>query len=170
MINVAVVYHSVSGNTRKMAELVCEGCRGIDDVEVRMMPIEDIDDGFLDTAHAVIFGCPTYEGTLSWQMKKFLDEIEVDLAGKLGGVFASQNWPGGGGAELTQLSMIAAMLVRGMLIYSGGIAVGSPYLHFGAVSARAPEDQGLYADRCRKLGENIAGMATDIFGEMMNDE
>jgi len=162
MIKVAVVYHSETGNTRKMAELVCEGCKAIDDVEVRMMPIDSVDEDFLGAAHAVIFGCPTYEGTCSWQMKKFLDEVEVDLAGKLGGVFASQNWPGGGGADLAEITMIAAMLVRGMLIYSGGIAVGSPYLHFGAVSTRAPE--GLYADRCRKLGENIAGMASDIFG------
>ena len=162
MIQVAVVYHSVTGNTRRMAELVAEGCKAIDDVEVQVMSIDEIDEAWLEGAHALILGCPTYEGTLSWQMKKFLDEISVDLAGKLGGVFASQNWPGGGGADLAEINMIAAMLVRGMLIYSGGIAVGSPYLHFGAVSARLPEE-GLYADRCRKLGENIAGMASDIF-------
>ena len=162
MIRIGVVYHSETGNTARMAELICEGCRAIDNVEVRMMSIDDVDEAYLEECHGVIFGCPTYEGTCSWQMKKFLDEVSADLAGKLGGVFASQNWPGGGGADLAEITLIAGMLVRGMLVYSGGITVGTPYLHFGAVSTRSPQD--LYAERCHKLGENIAGMASDIFG------
>ena len=70
-------------------------------------------------------------------MKKLLDTISVELAGKLGGVFASQNWPGGGGADFTELTLIAGMLVRGMMIYSGGITRGHPFLHFGAVSEKS---------------------------------
>ena len=85
------------------------------------------------------------------------------MAGKLGGVFASQNWPGGGGASFAEMTMIAGMLVHGMLIYSGGIREGQPYLHFGAVSCRAP-DEDLYRDRCIKLGENIARKAVELFG------
>ncbi|MCK5733373.1 MAG: flavodoxin, partial [Candidatus Latescibacteria bacterium] len=68
---------------------------------------------------------------------------------------------GGGGADFAELTLIAAMLVRGMLIYSGGITKGAPFLHFGAVSARRPE--GLYAERCVKLGENIAEKAVELF-------
>lgn len=161
MIRVAIIYHSETGNTRKMAELCAEGCRMVKGVEAQMFPVTQVDTDYVDSAHAVLFGCPTYEGTCSWQMKRFLDETDCELAGKLGGVFASQNWPGGGGADLAEITMIASMLVRGMLIYAGGIAVGTPYLHFGAVSARAPE--GLFAERCRKLGENIATKAVDLF-------
>ena len=84
--------------------------------------------------------------------------------GKLCGVFASQNWPGGGGASFTEMTMITGMLVRGMLIYSGGISEGKPYLHFGAVSSRAP-DEDLYRERCLKLGENIARKAVELFGD-----
>lgn len=162
-MRIAIVYHSESGNTHKMAELVAEGCRKVDGVEPALMSVEQLDTDALDGAEAVIFGSPTYEGTCSWQMKQLLDTIPVDLAGKLGGVFASQNWPGGGGADLAEITMIAGMLVRGMLIYSGGIARGTPYLHFGAVSTRAPE--GLYAERCVKLGENIAAKAVELFGQ-----
>ena len=50
-----------------------------------------------------------------------------------------------------------------MLVYSGGITEGAPFLHFGAVSARAPKEE-LYVKRCRKLGENIARKATELFG------
>ena len=162
MIRVAVVYHSETGNTEKMAELVVEGCQRIEGVEARAMGLDDLDKGYLDGAQAVILGSPTYEGTCSWQMKRWLDEGQVTLGGKLGGVFASQNWPGGGGASFAEMTMIAGMLVRGMLIYSGGITEGSPFLHFGAVSARAPEED-LYKKRCLKLGQNIAGKARDLF-------
>ena len=162
MTKVAIIYHSETGNTRQMAELIQQGCEQIEGVQARTMDINALDEAYAGEAQAVLFGCPTYEGTCSWQMKKVLDEIGVDLAGKLGGAFCSQNWPGGGGADLAEITLIAGMLVRGMLIYSGGITRGAPYLHFGAVSARAPE--GLYAERCVKLGQNIASKAKELFG------
>ena len=161
-IRVAVVYHSETGNTEKMAKLVKKGCETVGGVESKAMSIDDIDPEYLSNSEAVIFGCPTYESTASWQMKKFLDTVKVKLDGKLGGVFASQNWPGGGGADLAEVTMIAGMLVRGMLIYSGGITQGHPYLHLGAVSERAPK--GLYEERCIKLGQNIAGKARELWG------
>ena len=71
--------------------------------------------------------------------------------------------PGGGGASFAEMTMISGMLVHGMLIYSGGISQGQPYLHFGAVSHRAP-DEDLYRERCLKLGENIARKAVELFG------
>lgn len=162
MIKIAIVYHSETGNTKRMAELIEEGCGKVSGVEARAMSIADMDDAYIAEAKAVLFGGPTYEGTISWQMKRVLDEISVNLAGKLGGVFVSQNWPGGGGADFAEMTLIAGMLVRGMLIYSGGISSGTPFLHFGAVSARRPE--GLYAERCVKLGQNIASKAVELFG------
>ncbi len=162
-MKISVIYHSETGNTRRMAEIITKAAASVSpDVEARAFSCEEVDEDFLAASGAVILGCPTYEGTLSWQMKRFLDETRVDLAGKLGGCFASQNWPGGGGADLAEITIIAGMLVRGMLVYSGGITVGQPFLHFGAVSTRAPE--GLYVERCVKLGENIANKALELFG------
>ena len=161
-MKIAVIYHSETGNTARMAELIQQGCEQVDGIEARRMSIDGIDNAFVEEAKAVLFGCPTYEGTCSWQMKKLLDTTAVDLAGKLGGAFASQNWPGGGGADFAEMTLIAGMLVRGMLIYSGGITEGMPFLHFGAVSTKRPE--GLYAERCVKLGKNIASKAQELFG------
>ena len=162
-MKLAVIYHSETGNTRRMAELVVEGAEGVEGVEAAMMSVDEVDADFVADAKVVALGSPTYEGTCTWQMKRFLDTVDAPLAGKLGGVFASQNWPGGGGADLTEITIIAGMLVRGMLIYSGGIAEGAPYLHFGAVSARRPE--GLYEERCRKLGDNLARKGLELFGD-----
>jgi NAD(P)H dehydrogenase (quinone) len=162
-MKIAIIYHSETGNTRRMAEIITEGAAAASEqIEARSFDCRDWDADFVAASKAVILGCPTYQGTLSWPLKRWLDEGGVDLAGKLGGCFASQNWPGGGGADLAEITIIAGMLVRGMLVYSGGIKVGQPFLHFGAVSTRAPE--GLYVERCRKLGENIALKALELFG------
>ena len=163
-MQIAIVYHSETGNTRKMADLVRQGCLSVPGVEAKCMSIDEVDDAFVRASRAVIFGCPTYEGSCSWQMKRYLDTGPKGLAGKLGGVFASQNWPGGGGASFSEMTVIAAMLVHGMLIYSGGISEGQPYLHFGAVSSRAPDDD-LYRSRCIKLGRNVASKARELFGD-----
>ena len=164
MIRIAVVYHSVTGNTREMADLVVEGAESVGEVEAKAMSIEDVDMEFAEKCRAVIFGSPTYEGTMSWQMKRFIDESQIPLRGRLGGVFASQNWPGGGGASFAEMSMVAGLLVRGMMIYSGGITEGVPFLHFGAVSTRSPSKDELYVKRCKKLGENIALRAKELYG------
>jgi len=163
-MKIAIIYHSETGNTRKMAELVNQGCRTVVGVEARCMSVDEADEAYLVESKAIIFGSPTYEGSCSWQMKRFLDTGHEGLAGKLAGVFASQNWPGGGGASFAEMTMIAALLVHGMIVYSGGISLGMPYLHFGAVSRKAPEEE-LYRQRCVKLGENIAGKALELFGE-----
>lgn len=148
-----------------MAELVAEGCRSVDDkVEVRLMTIFDPDVTYLREAKAIIFGCPTYEASCSWQMKRYLDTSGSELEGKLAGFFTSQNWPGGGGGSVAELMMIAGALVRGMLVYSGGITQGYPYLHLGAVSTRAPED-ALYRERCLQLGRVIMRKALELFRE-----
>jgi len=161
-VKIAVVYHSVSGNTKKQAELVAEGARSVPGVEVKTMSIENPDNAWIEESAGVIFGSPTYEGSCSWQMKKYLDTPKVDFGGKLAGVFASQNWPGGGGADFAEMTMIAAALVLGMIVYSGGVSRGYPPVHFGAVSQKEPRSD-IDCERARKLGENIATMAKKLF-------
>ena len=162
-MKIAILYHSETGNTKQMADLVREGCTQVPGIEARCIAISDVDEPYVLESAAVILGSPTYEGTCSWQMKKYLDSGAKGLADKLGGVFVSQNWPGGGGASFAEMTIIAGMLVHGMIVYSGGISRGKPYLHFGAVSRRAPDEE-FYRERCLKLGENIARKAVELFG------
>lgn len=153
MHKIAVLYHSESGNTKAMAELIAKGARKTG-CDAKTMEVNDLDLSYIEESMAVLFGSPTYYGTTSWQMKKLMDTISVKLEGKLGAPFSSAAWQGGGGYELTEMALIAGMLIRGMLIYSGGVSTGHPPTHFGAVSAGSPK--GFDAERCIKLGVNIA--------------
>ncbi len=161
-MKISIVYHSESDNTKKVAEIIAEGARIADDIEVKCMPVEDIDHDFLDASKAVFFGCPIYCGSYSWQIKKWLDETKTKLAGKLGAVFATENHLGGG-ADFGEISLIAGLLVRGMLLYSAGASEGNPYTHFGAVCIRDGDEK--QKERAKIFGARIAKKAVELFGD-----
>ena len=159
MDKISILYHSETGNTKKMAELLAVGVKKTG-CEAKIMSIDTLDTGFIEQSKAVLFGSPTYYGTMSWQMKKLVDTLPIDLSGKLGAPFSSANWKGGGGYELTELTLIAGMLIRGMIVYTGGVTAPVP-THFGAVSAKAPE--GFDAERCEQLGVNVAKKVQELW-------
>ena len=84
MVTVSVIVHSGMGHTRKMAEAVAKGAEGVADAQVHLISIEgkDIVNGRwkndavlkqLDASDAIIFGSPTYMGSVSGQMEAFID-------------------------------------------------------------------------------------------------
>ena len=160
-LQIAVIYHSESGNTAKVAEMIADGARIGDQVEVRTMGIQEVDKAFVEKASAVILGTPTYAGTFSWQMKQWLDTGRVKLADKLGAVFATADFVGGG-AEVAEMALIGHLLVKGMVVYSAGASRGQPFTHFGPVTIRDGDtDQ---KERARVFGQRIAGKAVQLFG------
>ena len=73
MADVVVVYHSGYGHTQRMAQAVAQGAGA------RLVAI-DADGNLpaggwdhLKAADAIVFGSPTYMGSVSWQFKKFAD-------------------------------------------------------------------------------------------------
>ncbi|MBA4217848.1 MAG: flavodoxin family protein [Proteobacteria bacterium] len=73
MSKIVVVYHSGYGHTQRIAETVAEAA------SAQLVAIDadghvsDADWAALDAADAIVFGSPTYMGTVSWQFKKFAD-------------------------------------------------------------------------------------------------
>lgn len=70
---IVVVYFSGYGHTKRMAESVAEGAAGT------LLAIDqegNLPDGGWETlaaADAIVFGSPTYMGSVAWQFKKFAD-------------------------------------------------------------------------------------------------
>ncbi len=78
MTKVAVVFHSGYGHTKKQAEAVHAGAQKVDPNALLITidaegNLKDEDWAALAAADAIIFGSPTYMGTVSWQFKKFAD-------------------------------------------------------------------------------------------------
>ena len=79
MTQVAVLFHSGYGHTRKQAEAVRDGAAGAAGVRAELVPVDaqgELPEGAwerLSRADAIVFGTPTYMGGPSWQFKKFAD-------------------------------------------------------------------------------------------------
>ena len=73
MAKVVVVFHSGYGHTVKQAQAVAQGAQAeliAIDAEGN---ISEQNWESLNAADAIVFGSPTYMGTVSWQFKKFAD-------------------------------------------------------------------------------------------------
>lgn len=148
-MKVLVIFYSLYGHVRRMAEAVAEGARGVEGVEVVIrrvpetlppeviekmgaveaqqamqgIPVATVEE--LGGADAVIFGTPTRFGNMCGQMRQFLDAtgqlwLTGALVGKVGSVFTSSATQHGG-QESTILSFHTTLLHQGMVV------VGLPY-------------------------------------------
>lgn len=98
MTRIAVVYHSGFGHTEKLANQVAQGIRD-ESGTAKILPISagksDFSEIFLalEDVHAIIFGTPTYMGSVSGPMKNFMDASA--------GTFFAQGWKDKIGAGFT---------------------------------------------------------------------
>jgi multimeric flavodoxin WrbA len=79
MTDVAILYFSGYGHTVKQAEALEEGARSVAGTNVHVLRLDEsgeLPEGGWDTlksAHAIVFGSPTYMGGPAWQFKKVAD-------------------------------------------------------------------------------------------------
>jgi NAD(P)H dehydrogenase (quinone) len=160
-MKVSVIYHSESGNTASIADAISKGASLGGTVESKSMHIDKIDQNFIEESSAVIIGCPTYGGTYSWQIKKWLDTAKINLRGKLGSAFATENHIGGG-ADIAELGILGHLLVKGMLVYTAGnVKEENVMLHYGAVAIRSGDEY--QQKRASALGKAVAEKAKELF-------
>jgi len=128
MINIVIVYHSVYGHTKKQAEAVLSGLTKGSGVKATSLPINlegNIpDEGWklLAAADTIIFGSPTYMGTVSWQFKKFADEtsklwLEQKWKDKL--VAGFTNSSGVNGDKLSTLHYLFTLSMQHSMVWVG---------------------------------------------------
>jgi NAD(P)H dehydrogenase (quinone) len=73
---ICVIYHSGNGHTKVQADAVADGARSVLNTEVHLIPVHQVDASWehLHDADALIFGAPTYMGTVSAEFKAFMDK------------------------------------------------------------------------------------------------
>jgi len=159
MAHILVLYDSITGNTRLMAELVARGAGKIPAMEVRLKSVDEARQDDILWCDGIALGSPTHMGILSWKMKKFWDDAGDALWGKVDGKIgcafsSSGGW--GGGNEIACLSLLIVLVNFGFLIFGLPDYVADRFtLHYGAVSAGAPRDAREQAS-CELLGERLA--------------
>lgn len=88
MTTVAIVYHSGYGHTQKQAEAVAEGVGRVAGAKAVLVPVAEAEARIeeINAADAIVFGAPTYMGSVSAPFKAFMD-------------FSSKVWYGRGWAN-----------------------------------------------------------------------
>lgn len=145
MAKILVLYHSLYGHIETMAQAEAEGAREVPGTQVTLKRVPETMSaeavraagGKLDQAaevarpdeladyDAIIFGAPTRFGSMTAQMRNFIDQtgslwMKGALIGKIGSAFTSTATQHGG-QESTILSFHTTLLHHGMVI------VGLPY-------------------------------------------
>lgn len=180
MNNIVIAFHSGYGHTLRQAEAVAAGARRAGTADVLLLPVDKIDDAgwaALATADAIIFGAPTYMGSLSAPFKAFMDAsskvwFTQGWKDKLAAGFTcSASQSGDKLASLQQLAVFAAQ--QAMVWVSLGLMPGNNSSkgapsdlnrlgsYLGAM-AQANSDQGSDAmlqsdlDTAAHLGQRVA--------------
>ena len=179
MTNIVVVYHSGYGHTQRMAQAVANGA------SAQLLAIDaegNLPDGGweqLKAADAIIFGSPTYMGSVSWQFKKFADAsskpwFSQDWKDKLAAGFTnSAGMNGDKQGTLTTLFTLA--MQHSMIWVSQGLMPSNSkaarrddvnYLgSFSGAIAQSPSDSGATEmspgdlETARLFGQRVADVA-----------
>ncbi len=130
-MKVAIVYHSGYGHTAKQAEAVAQGAKSVAGTDVKLISVADgeLPWAELESAHAIIFGSPTYMGSVSAPFKKFMDDsskvwMQRKWVDKLAAGFTnSASQSGDKLNSLTTLAVFAAQ--HGMIWVSQDILPGN---------------------------------------------
>jgi len=125
-MTIAIIYHSGYGHTKIVAEHIQKGALNIID-DVLLLSTIEAQDNFdqLHKANTLVFGCPTYMGTITADFKKFMETTgkfwySQKWKNKLAAGFTNSSTLNGDKLNtLQQLSLFAAQ--HSMLWISTGI-------------------------------------------------
>lgn len=155
MRQVLVLCYSRTGNTRKLAEAVCEGVESVEGVRCLLRSTDEVTkEDFQDSA-GIIAGSPVYFGTMASELKKIFEDfvgIRKKMENKVGAAFAT----GGdatGGKETTLMSILQAMLIYGMILVGDPISASG---HYGVACVGAPDAGARH--NAEKLGARVAAL------------
>ena len=124
VVSVCIVYHSGYGHTEKVANAVSDGVKSVADVKCKLIKAGELTEGSkewddLDAADAIIFGCPTYMGSVAADMKRFMEAtssrwMETKWADKLAAGFTNSGSQNGDKLN-TLVSLVTFAAQHGMV-------------------------------------------------------
>jgi NAD(P)H dehydrogenase (quinone) len=159
MAKAIVFYHSRSGNTKAMAEIIAKSMNEAG-LSTDCKSVEKVRADDLLKYDAIVVGSPTYYGHMAGPIKQLFDDtvrFHGQLDGKVGAAFSSSANIGGGN-ETTIMGIIEAMLIAGMVVQ--GDPQGD---HYGPVSIHKPDDR--VKRQCQRRGQRIAELTKRLTGE-----
>lgn len=81
MTTITILYYSSKGQTEKLAEAIARGAEKVPDTDVFLLRVEDAEDYWprLHASDAIIFGSPTYIGSVAARFKMFIELLSTEV-------------------------------------------------------------------------------------------
>jgi NAD(P)H dehydrogenase (quinone) len=164
-MKITIIYDTLSGHTKKMAEAVAEGARMTEGIDVVLKHVDDATPADM-FSEGVIIGSPTYCGLMTWKLKKWFDDGQKVAWGKvdghIGAAFSSSGGLGGGN-ETAVFSILNGLMNYGFMVFGLTEYAGKGVTaHYGAVAVGDPKELELKA--CRSLGKRAGEYVKLMFG------
>ena len=137
--SVCVVYYSgFKGATARLSERLAHGAQSVPGTTTRLIRVEDIDDAWeaLHAADAIVFGSPTYVGSVAARFKEFIEMcagqvwLERLWLNKLAGGFTTS--AGRSGDKLNCLQDLTIFAAQMGMIWVPMRIVGGNYSTYGS--------------------------------------
>ena len=117
-----IIYESVYGNTKKIAEAIAEGLMSSGEIECNVVKTGEIHTDEICDYDAILFGCPNHNQAPALNMMKFLERASiVHVSGKIGGIF--DTYTGGNkGVALKKLGKVVEEKFTGIELIGSGFS------------------------------------------------
>jgi NAD(P)H dehydrogenase (quinone) len=162
MSNLAIIYHSGNGHTKLQAQAVHRGAQSVPGTKAKLYTAEDAAGRFdeLDSADAIIFGCPTYMGSMSAGMKTFIEAAAKkwytqSWKDKIAGAFTNSSSFSG-----DKLNTLTGLFINAM--QHGMIFVGLGIMPSSNKPEAMNQNTGPGSDAHNRNGASIGPMATSF--------
>lgn len=162
MSKIAIIYHSLYGHTKIQAEAVFRGAKSVPSISAKLYTTEEATEHLdeLDSADAIILGCPTYMGSMSAGMKTFIEAAASKWStlawkNKISGAFTNSSSFSGDKFN-TLVGLVVNAMQHGMIFVGLGMMP----------SANKPEEMkrgdGPGPDAHNRVGSFIGPMAASF--------
>jgi len=155
-MEILVLYHSRSGNTKKLAQAIAAGVESVTGASCVMKDTKEVGQEDFLRADGIIAGSPVYLGSMAAELKEVFDTfvpVRKKMGDKVGAAFATSG-DLSGGKETTMMSIIQALLIYGMIVVGDPLdATG----HYGVSCTGAPDEKTV--ENAGKLGKRVATLA-----------
>ncbi|MGD2073247.1 MAG: flavodoxin domain-containing protein [Candidatus Thorarchaeota archaeon] len=147
-----IIYESVYGNTKKVAEAIAEGIRQTGNVDCKVAKTSEVHTEDLVDYDIILFGCPNHNQEPARNMTKFIERVAiVNLEGKIGAAF--DTFTGGNkGIALSKLEAFIQMYLHGFELKIDGLSIE-------VADRKGPPVEGATSD-AKEYGKKISKILT----------
>lgn len=153
MAKVIVVYDSLFGNTKTVAESIAEGMKQVSGIETTLGKPKEVDLNRIAEYDAILIGSPNHVGGSTMSIRRFIGKLgKMNLEGKLAAVFDTYMGKAVG-QTVKKMEKRMSEKAPGLKLVTSGLSIKVEGL-------RGPIAEGELS-KCKEFGIKIANQLKD---------